>query len=107
MDDGGGAGVVDCSAACSLAAVAASSSGEKMNGTSPASLTLCVFLGIVEALSSLYLLDMALRLCICEPCGSSCEWRLAAEGVPGDLPIGLGLVVQAGPCEENGGDIEK
>lgn len=60
---------VDCRAAFNLAAVAASSSGENMNGTSPASLTLCVFLGFgrgsAEPPSSLYLQDMALRLCTC------------------------------------------
>lgn len=71
-DDDGGAGV-DCRAAFSLAAVAASSSAEKINGTSPASLTFCVFLvaGRGSGLSTLYLEDMAERLCICAPCGSS------------------------------------
>jgi len=113
---------VDCRAACSLAAVAASSSAENINGTSPASLTFWVFLEVGrESASSLYLPDMALRLCMCAPCGSSWEWRLVAE--PDDLVIetrlevDMGMDVHVGPCEEtgialeggdwNGGDIEK
>lgn len=118
------AGDVDCRAAFSLAAVAASSSGEKINGTSPASFTFCIFLGMGRGsadMSSLYLLDMAqrlLRLCICEPSGSSWEWRLPADGVAADLVIeaelgaGFDMGVQTDPCEETGigvwgGDVEK
>lgn len=106
-------GDVDCSAACSLAVVAASSSGEKINGTSPASLTFCVLLAVGRGsmASSLYLLDMALRLCICGLCGSSWEWRLPAVGGPADLIMGLEMGAHTGPCEGTGagwnGDVIK